>query len=97
MEFIPTPIEKYAKISHYGCLYQFQDNNGEKHIIAIETKYTDILGLNEAHNYEEQKQMLIDTGLFCAEFEGLLIANKIKLTQITEIFYLQSGTEKSKT
>ena len=64
LEFIPTPIEKYAKDK------------------SIETKYTDILGLNEAHNCEEQKQMLIDTGLFCAEFEGLLIANKIKLTQI---------------
>lgn len=83
LEFIPTPIEKYAKDkSAMDAYIQFQDNNGEKYIIAIETKYTDILGLNEAHNCEEQKQMLIDTGLFYAEFEGLLIANKIKLTQI---------------
>ena len=52
----------------------------------------------KTHNCEEQKQMLIDTGLFCAEFEGLLIANKNKInTDLTEIFYLQNGTEKSKT
>lgn len=97
LEFIPTPIEKYAKDkSAMDAYIQFQDNNGEKHIIAIETKYTDILGLNEAHNCEEQKQMLIDTGLFCAEFEGLLIANKIKLTQIYRNLLLTERYQRSR-
>ena len=46
------------------------------------TKYTDVLGVNEASRCEEQKQMLVDTGLFSADFEKLLMGDKVKLTQI---------------
>lgn len=61
---------------------KFVDRKGSKHIIAIETKYTDVLGVNEASHCEEQKQMLIDTSLFNTEFEELLKEGKVKLTQI---------------
>lgn len=61
---------------------RFMDNKGGKHIIAIETKYTDVLGVNEASHCEEQKQLLIDTGLFNPDFEELLKGGKVKLTQI---------------
>lgn len=83
LEFIPTPIEKYTNDkSAMDAYIRFVDNKGGKHIIAIETKYTDILGVNEAQKCEEQKQMLIDTGLFSADFEKLLMEGKVKLTQI---------------
>lgn len=83
LEFIPTPIEKYTKDkSAMDAYIKFVDRKGSKHIIAIETKYTDVLGVNEASHCEEQKQMLIDTGLFKAEFEELLKEGKVKLTQI---------------
>lgn len=83
LEFIPTPVEKYTKDkSAMDAYIKFLDNNGGKHIIAIETKYTDVLGVNEARNCEEQKRMLIDTGLFGKDFEGLLMEGKVKLTQI---------------
>lgn len=83
LEFIPTPIEKYTNDkSAMDAYIRFVDNKGGKHIIAIETKYTDVLGVNEASRCEEQKQMLIDTGLFSADFEGLLMGGKVKLTQI---------------
>lgn len=38
--------------------------------------------MNEASHCEEQKQMLIDTGLFDSEFEELLLEGKVKLTQV---------------
>lgn len=83
LEFIPTPIENYTKDkSAMDAYIKFVDRKGSKHIIAIETKYTDVLGVNEASHCEEQKQMLIDTGLFKAEFEELLKEGKVKLTQI---------------
>ena len=83
LEFIPTPIENYTNDkSAMDAYIRFVDNKGGKHIIAIETKYTDVLGVNEASHCEEQKQMLIDTGLFSADFEELLMGGKVKLTQI---------------
>lgn len=83
LEFIPTPIEKYTNDkSAMDAHIRFVDNKGGKHIIAIETKYTDILGVNEASHCEEQKQLLIDTGLFNPDFEELLKGGKVKLTQI---------------
>ena len=83
LEFIPTPIENYTNDkSAMDAYIKFVDNKGGKHIIAIETKYTDVLGANEASRCEEQKQMLVDTGLFSADFEELLMGGKVKLTQI---------------
>lgn len=77
LEFIPTPIENYTNDkSAMDAYIRFVDNKGGKHIIAIETKYTDVLGVNEASRCEEQKQMLIDTGLFSADFEELLMGGK---------------------
>ena len=83
LEFIPTPIENYTNDkSAMDAYIRFVDNKGGKHIIAIETKYTDVLGVNEASRCEEQKQMLVDTGLFSVDFEELLMGGKVKLTQI---------------
>ena len=79
LEFIPTPIENYTNDkSAMDAYIRFVDNNGGKHIIAIETKYTDVLGVNEASRCEEQKHMLVDTGLFTEEFEELLMGGKSK-------------------
>lgn len=80
---------------------KFVDDKGGKYIIAIETKYTDVLGVNEARNCEEQKQLLLETGLFGDEFEELLMSGKVKLTQIyrnlllTERYRIVEGFENS--
>ncbi len=102
LEFIPTPIENYTNDkSAMDAYIKFVDNNGGKHIIAIETKYTDVLGVNEASHCEKQKQMLVDTGLFSAEFEELLMEGKVKLTQIyrnlllTERYRIKEGFKDS--
>lgn len=89
LEFIPTPIENYTNDkSAMDAYIRFVDNKGGKHIIAIETKYTDVLGVNEASHCEEQKQMLVDTSLFSADFEELLMGSEVKLTQIYRNFLL---------
>ena len=94
------PAAKVTKNSicrHPPCFL----NKGGKHIIAIETKYTDVLGVNEARNCEEQKQLLLETGLFGDEFEELLMSGKVKLTQIyrnlllTERYRIVEGFENS--
>ena len=102
LEFIPTPIENYTNDkSAMDAYIRFVDNNGGKHIIAIETKYTDVLGVNEASRCEEQKHMLVDTGLFTEEFEELLMGGKVKLTQIyrnlllTERYRIKEGLKDS--
>lgn len=102
LEFIPTPIENYTNDkSAMDAYIRFVDNKGGKHIIAIETKYTDVLGANEASRCEEQKQMLVDTGLFSADFEELLMGGKVKLTQIyrnlllTERYRIKEGLKDS--
>lgn len=83
LEFVPIPIEKYTKDKSVMDAYiKFQNNKSGKHIIAIETKYTDVLGVNEASHCDEQKQMLIATGLFSADFEKLLNKDEVKLKQI---------------
>ena len=102
LEFIPTPIENYTNDkSAMDAYIRFVDNKGGKHIIAIETKYTDVLGVNEASRCEEQKQMLVDTGMFSADFEELLMGGKVKLTQIyrnlllTERYRIKEGLKDS--
>lgn len=103
LEFIPTFIDKYTndKSAMDACI-RFADNKGGKHIIAIETKYTDVLGVNETSRCEEQKQMLVDTGLFSADFEEMLLGGKVKLTQIyrnlllTEWYEIVEGLKGSK-
>ena len=89
LEFIPSPIEKYTKDrSAMDAYIKFLDNKDGRHLIAVETKYTDKLGVYEASHCEEQKHMLIDTDLFDAEFEEFLLEGKVKLTQIYRNFLL---------
>ena len=102
LEFIPIPADKYTKDkSAMDAYIKFVDDKGGRHIIAIETKYTDVLGVNEARNCEEQKQLLLETGLFGDEFEELLMSGKVKLTQIyrnlllTERYRIVEGFENS--
>ena len=53
IEFIPTPIEQYTKDkSAMDAAIIFQDENGDKHLIGIEVKYTDSLGTNKAKDNE---------------------------------------------
>jgi len=81
LEFIPTPIERYTNDkSAMDAFISFYDKQGEEHIFAIETKYTDSLGTNKAKENALKIQFAIESGLFTEE--GI---NQIK-TNCTQIY-----------
>lgn len=89
LEFVPVPLDKYIKDkSAMDAYIKFVDDNGELYIIAIETKYTDVMGIKEAVNSGEQKKLLIETGLFKPGFDELLYNGSIILSQIYRNFLL---------
>jgi len=64
VEFIPTPISDYTNDkSAFDAMILVADKNGKKGIISIETKYTDILGINTNKN-SNTKESIIEQGKF---------------------------------
>lgn len=75
IEFIPTPIDSYTRDkSAMDAAILFSDKEYNKYIIAIETKYTDSLGLNKAKDNELKMDAALESGLFTVE--GLRLINK---------------------
>jgi hypothetical protein len=76
VEFIPTPLEKYTddKTAFDGMIL-VTDKNGEKGVISIETKYTDLLGSNSSSNTKIKDQLIVDAALFDADTTKRLISN----------------------
>lgn len=64
VEFIPTPIADYTNDkSAFDAMLVVEDQNGQKGLISIETKYTDILGGNTARD-SVTKNALVEQGAF---------------------------------
>ncbi|MCP4158869.1 MAG: hypothetical protein GY760_02240 [Deltaproteobacteria bacterium] len=64
VEFIPIPIKDYTEDkSAFDAMILVEDINGEKGLISIETKYTDLLGSNTAKN-SDKKNEIIEKGKF---------------------------------
>ena len=86
IEFIPTPVESYTKDkSAMDAAILFSDKENNKYIIAIETKYTDSLGLNKAKDNEMKMDAALESELFTVD--GLRLINK-GCTQIYRNFLL---------
>jgi len=61
IEFIPTPITDYTNDrSAFDAMIITTDDNGKKGLIAIETKYTDLLGSNISSD-KDAKMKLIES------------------------------------
>ncbi len=90
LEFIPTPIKNYTNDkSAMDAAIIFSDQENNKYIIAIETKYTDILGLNAA----SKKNLSPPVANIVATESGLFTENGLeqineKCTQIHRNFLL---------
>lgn len=68
LEFIPTPIERYTNDkSAMDAFIRFYDKAGGEYIIAIETKYTDSLGLNKARDNRTKIEFAGESGLITDE------------------------------
>lgn len=65
IEFIPTPIKNYTndKTAMDAAIF-FSDQENLKHIIAIEVKYTDSLGMNESKDKKNKSKIALESGLF---------------------------------
>lgn len=65
IEFIPTPIGNYTKdYTAMDAAIFFSDEDNNKYLIAIETKYTDSLGMNVGSNNDTKYNVSVESGLF---------------------------------
>lgn len=86
LEYIPTPINQYTddKSAMDAAIF-FSDQANNKYLIAIETKYTDSLGINKAKENDLKYTAASKSNLFTNE--GLEHINK-GCTQIYRNFLL---------
>lgn len=65
IEFIPEPIKNYTNDkTAMDAAIHYSDAEGNKYIIAIEVKYTDSLGSNEASDKESKFIIAKESGVF---------------------------------
>ena len=68
VEFIPVPIEKYLDDkTAFDAIIVTQDKAGKHGLIAIETKYTDILGENTSARNDKKNALIQESKLFSAD------------------------------
>lgn len=68
IEYIPTPVSRFTNDkSAMDAAIMFSDKDQNTYIIAIETKYTDSLGLNKASDDIKKQDVAKESGLFSEE------------------------------
>lgn len=73
VEFIPVPIKNYTNDkSAFDAMLIVQDKGGQKGLISIETKYTDILGGNVAKDSITKNALVEQGGFFNDELKSEL-------------------------
>ena len=95
LEFIP---EKYKDItgdkSAMDAIIRYVDSEGKKCFIAIETKYSESLGANEAKDdatKEKERRVAVELGFFCDEAAKQIASGEVPLTQIYRNFLLSEA------
>lgn len=79
VEFIPTPLDRYTDDkSAFDAMILVVDENGEKGLISIETKYTDLLGSNSSSRTKAKDDLIVESDLFDADTTANLIKNGYK-------------------
>lgn len=92
IEFIPEDYEELTgDLTAMDAIIEFDDKEGNSCFVAIETKYSENLGINEAsikNNKKHPKEILKELQLFVSDIEEKIEKKKIKLTQIYRNFIL---------
>lgn len=91
LEFIPSNYKELTgDKSAMDAIIRFVDNNGKESFIAIETKYSENLGTNEASDKarERQKEIIKQLKCFRSDIEERIEKEEIKLTQVYRNFLL---------
>lgn len=100
LEFIPENyMELTGNKSAMDAIIRFEDSEGNKGFIAIETKYSERLGTNVASESEKSIDAIKKLQCFKPDVEKRINCGEIKLTQIYRNFILSEMyglTEKQK-
>ena len=95
LEFIP---EKYKDItgdkSAMDAIIRYVDSEGKNCFIAIETKYSESLGANEAKDdatKEKERRVAVELGVFRDEAAKQIASGDVPLTQIYRNFLLSEA------
>lgn len=92
LEYLHTDIKNYLNdCTAMDAIVRYKDTNGKPAFIAIETKYTDVLGENTSNKDRAQdkyREWIKRIGMFKAEAEADLLSGKKAVTQIYRNFLL---------
>ena len=89
LEYLHEDIENYLNDkTAMDAIVRFLDSQNNPCFIAIETKYTDVLGSNSARNKEYQKKLIKQLKYFKPEAELALINDEKGISQIYRNFLL---------
>ena len=89
LEYLHTDIENYlGDKTAMDAIIRYEDTQSRPCIIAIETKYTDVLGENSARHTERQKALIRQLGYFLSEAETKLLDGTKAISQIYRNFLL---------
>ena len=91
LEFIPDNFKELTNdLTAMDAIIEFTDNDGIPSFIAIETKYSENLGTNEASDKGKTKaiETIKSLRIFQSEIENRITSEKVALTQIYRNFLL---------
>lgn len=89
LEFIPSNYKKLTgDKSAMDAIIRFEDNCGKECFIAIETKYSENLGANEASDKTREIEIIRQLKCFRSDIEEKIAKSEIKLTQVYRNFLL---------
>ena len=89
LEFIPSNYKELTgDKSAMDAIIRFVDDCGKECFIAIETKYSENLGTNEASDKTREIEIIKQLKCFHSDIEDRIAKSEIKLTQIYRNFLL---------
>lgn len=92
LEFIPDNHQELTgDRSAMDAIIRFVDSASRESFIAIETKYSENLGANEASNKDMSLRLIGELGCFRPDVEERIKSAKVKLTQIYRNFLLSEA------
>lgn len=89
LEFIPDNFKELTNdLTAMDAIIEFTDNDGIPSFIAIETKYSENLGVNEASRKGKGKETITSLGIFRTGIKERIENKEVNLTQIYRNFLL---------
>lgn len=89
LEYLHTDVENYLNDrTAMDAIIRYINESMRPCFIAIETKYTDVLGTNSARDTDQQKSLIKQLGYFKPDSEKELLNDEKPISQIYRNFLL---------